>query len=105
MSYTTIINIAESPSLQRRVQAAVAKEAAAAEVSIPYLATWVADRMLHIAATSGWDQKWEYYEASYTPIYNPDVGARPDVVTDEDILAAIQPLVLALKPVDPPPAE
>lgn len=103
MSYLSIINMAESPSLRRRIQAAAAKEAAAAGVTLSSLEGWVADKMLHIAATSGWDQKWEYYEVNYTPVFNPDEGARPDVITDEDILAMVQPLILALQP-EPPAA-
>lgn len=103
MTYQTIMDMANSHSLQQRMQAAAAKEAAAAEVALPGgVAAWVLSNILTITAVSGWDQKWEYYEATYTPIYNPDVGARPDVVTDEDILTAIQPLVLALKPAEPP---
>lgn len=99
MSYQTIIDMANSHSLQQRMQAAVAKEAASAGVALPEgVAAWVLGNILTIAATSGWDQKWEYYDVNYTPIYNPDVGARPDVVTDEDILTAVQPLILALKP-------
>lgn len=103
MSYSTIMDIANSYSLQQRVQACAAQEAATADVDLPGgVAGWVLANMLTIAAASDWAQKWEYYVASYTPIYNPDEGARPDVVTDEDILAAVQPLVLALKP---PPVE
>lgn len=103
MTYQTIMDMANSHSLQQRMQAAAAKEAATAGVTLPGgVAGWVLDNILAIAATSGWDQKWEYYDVNYTPIYNPDEGARPDVVTDEDILTAVQPLVLALKPAEPP---
>lgn len=105
MSYSTTMDIANSFSLQQRVQAAAAQEAAAANVTLPGgVAAWVLDNMLTIAATSDWAQKWEYYAATYTPIHNPDEGARPDVVTDEDILAAVQPLVLALKAPEQPTA-
>lgn len=102
MSYQTIMDMANSHSLQQRMQAAAAKEAATAGVALPGgVAAWVLDNILTIAATSGWDQKWEYYDVNYTPIFNPDVGARPDVVTDEDILAAVQPLIVDLQP-EPP---
>jgi hypothetical protein len=105
MSYQTIMDMANSHSLQQRMQAAAAKEAAAAEVELPGgVASWVLSNILTIVAVSGWDQKWEYYEVNYTPVFNPDVGARPDVVTDEDILGAVQPRILALVP-DEPPAE
>lgn len=98
MTYMSIIEAAESPSLVRRVQAAVAQEAAAADVDIPYLPAWVIDRMLRIVGGSGWAEKWDYAKATQTVNHNPDTGARNDVISDGDILAAVQPLVLALKP-------
>jgi len=103
MSYMSIIQAAESSSLARRVQAAVAQEAASADVDIPSsVAQWVADQMLNLVATSGWGDKWQYAKDTYRPDFNPDTGARTDVISDADILAAVQPLVLALKPVEPP---
>lgn len=105
MTYQTIMDMANSHSLQQRMQAAVAKEASAAGVTLPEgVAAWVLNNILTITAVSGWDQKWEYYDVNYTPIYNPDIGARPDVVTDEDILGAVQPRILALKPAEEPSA-
>lgn len=102
MSYMSIIEAAESPSLVRRVQAAVAQEAAAADVDIPFLAQWVADRMLRIVGGSGWADKWAYAKDTETVNVNPDTGARTDVISDGDILTAVQPLVLALKPPEEP---
>lgn len=101
MSYSTILEVAASDSLNGRIQAAAAQEAAAAGVTISSLVTWVASKMLVLAASSGWDEKWEYARQTYTPQFNPDTGARPDVISDADILAAVQPLVLALKPETP----
>jgi len=98
MSYMSIIQAAESSSLARRVQAAVAQEAASADVDIPSVGQWVADQMLHLVATSGWGDKWQYAKDTYRPDFNPDTGARTDVISDADILAAVQPLVLALQP-------
>lgn len=98
MSYMSIIEAAESSSLARRVQAAAAQEAAAADVSIPSISGWVTDRMLNLVATSGWGDKWAYAQDTYRPEFNPDTGARPDVISDADILAAVQPLVLEMRP-------
>lgn len=98
MSYMSIIEAAESSSLARRVQAAAAQEAAASDVSIPSIGQWVADQMLNLVATSGWGDKWQYAKDTYRPDFNPDTGARPDVISDADILTAVQPLVLALRP-------
>lgn len=101
MTYATINEIAESPSLLNRVRACVAEQAAANNVSIANPMGWVMDRMLTIAASPEWDDQWEYARNTYTPQFNPDTGARPDVISDANILAAVQPLVLALKPTEP----
>lgn len=102
MSYMSLIQVAESFSLQRRVQACAAQEAAAANVTIQNLAGWVSDRMLELASTGGWGDKWQYAIDTYQPQFNPDTGARPDVISDGDILAAVQPLVQAMNPPDTP---
>lgn len=99
MSYMSIIEAAESSTLARRVHAAAAQEAASADVALP--PGWVAGQMLHIVATSGWGDKWQYAKDTYRSDFNPDTGARTDVISDADILAAVQPLVLALQP-EPP---
>ena len=103
MTYATINEIAESPSLLNRVRACVAEQAAAHNVSISSPMGWVMDRMLTIAASPEWDDQWEYARATYTPQFNPDTGARPDVISDAHILAAVQPLILALVPPEPAP--
>lgn len=104
MSYMTMIETAESFSLQRRVQAAAAQEARLANVTIQNLAGWVSDRMLELASTGGWGDKWQYAKDTYQPQFNPDLGARPDVISDGDILAAVQPLIQAMNPPDAPSA-
>lgn len=102
MTYMTMIETAESFSLQRRVQAAVAQEANAANVTIQNLAGWVSDHMLELVSTGGWGEKWAYAKDTYQPQFNPDTGARPDVISDGDILAAVQPLIAAMNPPDAP---
>lgn len=104
MSYMSIIETSESPTLRRRVQAAAAQEMAAAGVTVSSIEGWVAERMLRLAATSGWADSWAYAQDTYTPQFNPDTGARPDVISDGAILAAVQPEVLALVPEESEPA-
>ena len=102
MSYLTIMNIANSHTLQQRIQAAAAQEAANADVTLTGgVTTWVLQNMLTLAATPNWADKWAYAEDTSTVNVNPDTGARSDVISDADILAAVQPLVLALKPAEP----
>ena len=94
MSYMTVMDTANSFSLQQRVQACAAEQAAAADVDLPGgVAAWVLNNMLTLAASSGWADKWAYAKGAETVNVNPDTGARNDVITDEDILAAVQPLV------------
>lgn len=99
MTYLTMTDIANSHTLQQRIQACAAQEAAAADVYLPGgTATWTLNNMLTLAATPGWDDKWAYAKDTATVNVNPDTGARDDVISDADIVAAVQPLVLALKP-------
>lgn len=102
MSYLTVMDIANSFTLQQRVQACAAQEAAAAAVTLPGGVTaWVLSNMLTLAASGDWDDKWAYAQDTATVNVNPDTGARTDVISDGDILAAVQPLVLALQPETP----
>lgn len=99
MSYLTVMKVANSHTLQQRIQAAAAQEAANADVTLDGGAVvWVMTNMLTLAATPGWADKWAYAEDTYNVNLNPDTGARNDVISDADIVAAVQPLVLALQP-------
>lgn len=102
MSYLTMMDTANSYTLQQRVQAAAAQEAAANDVDLPGgVAAWTLNHMLALAASNGWADKWAYAKDTETVNHNPDTGARSDVISDGDILAAVQPLVLALVPETP----
>lgn len=99
MTYLSMMETANSYTLQQRVQAAAAQEAASADVDLPGgVATWVLNNILTLVASNGWADKWQYAKDTETVNVNPDTGARNDVISDADILAAVQPRVLALKP-------
>lgn len=86
MTYTAIADIVESASLRRRIIAAVAAE------QIPGPDVWVAQRIWSFAAQPGWSEAWTYAVENWGPDYNPDTGARPGVISDTMILAAVQAL-------------
>ena len=104
MSYLTINEIADSASMQARIRACVAQEAASAGLSIS-VGSWVAERMLRFAASPGWADKWQYAKDTYRVDFNPDTGARSDVINDADILAVVQPLIVEMTGVTPLAAE
>lgn len=84
MSYSSIVEMSQSASLQMRIVAAAAAEGTAN----PY--EWVSSRMWEFATQPSWDDSWDYAKGVYTPQFNPDMGARPDVISDANILAAVQ---------------
>lgn len=86
MSYSSIRAIATDGSLMGRITAAAAME------GIPNPDSWVAQRMWQFAAQPGWGDKWQYAVETYNPDANPDHGARPGVISDADILTAVQAL-------------
>lgn len=103
MTYLSMMDTANSHTLQQRVQASAAQEAAAADVTLPGgVAAWVLSNMLTLVVSTDWADKWQYAKDTYNVNLNPDTGARTDVISDADILAAVQPLVLALQPEEPP---
>lgn len=86
MTYSSIRAIATDGSLMGRITAAAAVE------GIDNPDSWVAARMWKFAAQPGWGDKWDYANGTYQVNANPDVGARDDVISDTDILAAVQAL-------------
>lgn len=81
MAYMDIAEMAESPTLRARIQAAATKE------NVANAAGWVASRMSEFAASPGWDEAWASADAA-----NPDAdhGADDTVITDAEILSAVQ---------------
>lgn len=88
MTYASVVEIAASPSLRNRITAAAAQE------SVPNPEAWVSLNMWSFASQPDWAEAWDYAKATYSLDNNPDTGARPGVINDSMILAAVQ----ALKP-------
>lgn len=84
MSYSSIVEMASSEGLIGRLIACAADE------GVDYPEQWTRANTWKLAATTGWGAKWDSALASPSPNVNPDTGARNDVITDQDILAAVQ---------------
>lgn len=83
MAYWDISAMSVDADLQRRVQACAAQE----QDGDPY--AWTAANMLRLAASPGWADKW----ASAIAAGVPDPGRDPAVITDGDILSAVQAIL------------
>lgn len=84
MSYISVANMAEDTALRRRITACVATQ----DESEPE--TWAMVHRWELAAQPGWAEKWDAAQAG--DIANP--GADPSVITDADILSAVQAIRL-----------
>lgn len=84
MAYADIVEMARSQSLMSRVAACAAAE------GIDNPQDWAMQRAWKVAASAGWADKWTYAVDTYKADFNPDTGARPDVISDADILSAVQ---------------
>jgi len=95
MTYSSVVEMAQSDSLLNRVAAAAASEGFEDDpVSFARNMIW------QIVASPGWSEAWDSAQAAASVNDNPDTGARDDVITDGMILSAVQPL---LNPPDPEP--
>lgn len=83
MSYQTIALIAQDADLRQRLIACAAEQA---KNTTP--GHWIDQRLWLLAATPGWGDKW----ASALAGSNPRPGWDESVITDGDILAAVQPM-------------
>lgn len=92
MVYSAIVDMANSASLRSRVAAAAAAEGASDPEQ------WARANIWRIAASPDWATDWAYAVDTATVNVNPDTGARIDVISDADILAAVQAVMM-------PPAE
>lgn len=88
MSYSDVASIAESFSLNRRLNAGAAKE------SIANPTQWVGLYRWEIASQPGWDAAW----ASAVAGEVGDPGADEGVITDAMILSGIQAVLAANPP-------
>lgn len=87
MAYKDIIEMANSSSLIARVVACAAGE------GIENPSQWVSQRTWKIASSPGWANQWSYAVDTATVNVNPDTGARSDVISDANILSAVQAIV------------
>lgn len=84
MSLSSIAEMASSKSLLTRVAACAAQE------GVPGPLAWANGNMWEIVSAPSWGDKWAYASDSWQVNANPDFGARTDVISDSDILAAVQ---------------
>lgn len=88
MSFSDIAAIAEDNNIQRRIRAAAEQENVQ-----PNAGVWVASAMWQFAVQPSWADKW----ASAVAAGKPDIGSDPTVITDADILAAVQALTVVAR--------
>jgi uncharacterized protein YjiK len=89
MAYSSIVEMASSFSLISRVAAAAASEGVADAI------TWANGNIWRVVAENEeWATNWGYAVDTATINVNPDTGARTDVISDQMILAVVQPMVL-----------
>jgi hypothetical protein len=84
VSYSSIVEMATSSSLRGRLTAAVAGE------GIDNPEQWTATNVWKLVASPGWADAWQFATDNYQVNANPDFGARIDVISDNDVLAAVQ---------------
>ena len=80
--YLTVATIAADQTMRQRVAACAAQEGETAPENWAYTNAYL------WAASPGWDDAWE----SAVAAGNPAPGADPAVITDPQILAAVQQL-------------
>lgn len=88
MTYTSILEMTQSQSLQGRIAACAAEEGFTGNAL-----EWAFNHVWEIVAAGNWDSNWDSAKASMTVNDNPDMGARNDVVSDAMILSVVQPMV------------
>ena len=94
-NYNSTRQMVASESLQKRVTASAAEEGVLSPEQ------WVRDQMWYLAIDDEWDARWSDAAFNYNPTFNPDTGARPDVITDEIISRAVKERVEFLQSLEP----
>lgn len=88
MGYWEIAQMSGDADLGARVAACAAQELPTADsADTPQI--WVQRNMLRVASSPGWDEAW----SSAAAAGNESPGRDPAVITDEQVLAAVQPLI------------
>jgi ApbE superfamily uncharacterized protein (UPF0280 family) len=88
VSYTSIEEMAGSPSLLARVTGSAAQEGHPDAFNFVRANIWTI-----VAKDTAWADAWDFARANETDDDNPDTGRRPGVISDAMILAVIQPMV------------
>lgn len=92
MTYTSVVEMTMSQALLNRVAACAADEGVP---SNPLM--WAQQNIWAVVtADTGWSAAWDSARANSSDNYNPDTGARDDVITDSMILSVVQPMILAM---------
>lgn len=86
MSLSSIAEMAASKSLLTRIAACAAQQGEFGPM------VWASGNIWEIVSSPGWGDKWQFAADNWQVNANPDVGARTDVISDADILAAVQAL-------------
>lgn len=84
MTYKALAEMYESSSLRARITAAAAEE------GINNPDTRLEQLMWKIVARTEWKDAWHGATMNYNESFNPDTGARPDVITDQMIQDVVQ---------------
>lgn len=90
MTYVSIVEMVASQALQARVAACAAEEG---YIGDP--AEWARQNIWTVVAAADWVAAWDSARATSSDNYNPNTGARDDVITDAMILGVVQPLINA----------
>ena len=88
MTYSDIAAMAQDGSLQRRIRAAAEQENVQPDAGV-----WAAGAAWAFASQPGWADKW----ASAVAAGKPDIGSDASVITDADVLAAVQSLTVVAR--------
>lgn len=92
MSYSSMNDMRMSASLTNRIIACVAS------LGDTQPEGWAYQYMWHFSTIPAWAEAWQLAKDGQTSDYNPDIGARESVITDEMILSAVQELRAVASP-------
>jgi hypothetical protein len=88
MSYNDVAAMAQDGALQRRIRAAAEQENVQPDAGV-----WATGAAWKFASQPGWADAW----ASAVAASNPDPGSDPSVITDAEILSAVQALTVVAR--------
>lgn len=83
-NYIATVQMAGSQSLRDRITACAAVEGEADPTG------WTNNNVWKIITQPGWQDNWQYAVDNANDNVNPDTGRRTDVISDAEILSAVQ---------------